>query len=465
MTPFRAVLASLFAVYLVAGIWTTRRTAATGDEPYYFMAADALIRGEGLDLTARWLDLERAPYGPGVAVPLAEFERSTAPSRVRAGHYPLHDLGLPLLIALPFALGGRALVVSLIALAMAGAAGLGARAAEALGASPRLATAAALAVGLSAPALTYSGQAFPDAAAALPLALALCALVGALPRWLLGPAVATLPLLHLRLWPLALALLVASALTQRPTRREAVFAVAPVVAVVVSLSLLDLVIYGAPVPHAGFLLFFLDRPEARLATFTRPPGEGLLGIFGDRAFGLLPAAPILGLIFVGAGCALRSRGTAVLAALAVPYLVAISILDWTGGFSPQARYLAVLVPLFVPLLALALAWRPVLVAAVPLGVWTVGQSLVYVVAPWLRYNSYGLPPLADTAWARFVGVVPSGVFPLFGTDGSTGVLALATAALLLGLLLFGWRFARHERVTHRPEHRTAWTDPPAAAPR
>lgn len=452
MTLGRALFASLFVVYIVAGIWTTRRINATGDEPYYFMAADALLRGEGLDLTARWLDLERSTYGPGVAVPRTEFERSTAPSRARSGSYPLHDLGASLLLTLPFAVGGRPLVVSLIALAMASAVALGARAAVALGVARHLAAAAGVAVGLSAPALTYSGQVFPDAIAPLLLAVGLCALVGALPRGLVGPAVAALPFLHARFWPLTLAVAAYAVATGR-TRREAELVVAPLVAVVLLLSLIDLLVYGVPVPHAGFLLFFLDRPEARLATFTRPTGEGLLGLFADRAFGLLPAAPILALVFVGAGRALRSRGTAFVAVAVVPYLIAISLLDWTGGFSPQARYFAVAGPLFVPLLALAFERRPALLAAVPLGIWTIGQSLVYVVAPWLRYDAYGVPPLADTAWARVVGIVPGRAFPLFGTDGATAWLALAYTAALLALVAIGWRTACHERVIQEHEHR------------
>jgi hypothetical protein len=56
-------------------------------------------------------------------------------------------------------------------------------------------------------------------------------------------------------------------------------------------------------------------------------------------------------------------------------------------------------------------------------------------------------PLADTAWARFVGVVPSGVFPQFGTDGTTAALAVGYAVLLLGLAV-GGRLARHTGVIH-----------------
>jgi hypothetical protein len=330
---------------------------------------------------------------------------------------------------------------------MAGAVALSQRLAIRLGAQPALATTGAVAAGLSAPALTYSGQVFPDAIAPLPCAVALCGAAGAAPRWLFGPAVAALPALHLRFWPLAIALVVAYALLLRPSRREIATALLPLFIVTIALALVDLAIYGVPVPHAGFLLFFLDRPDAHLASFTRPGGEGVLGLFVDRAFGLLPAAPIATLAFLGAGSALRSRKLAVVAAIGAPYVVLASLADWTGGENPQARFLTVLVPLFVLLLSLALADRAVVPAAVALGTWTLGQSLVFVVAPWLRYGSYGVPPLSDVAWARVIGIVPSRVFPLFGTDGATTSLALAYAAGLIALAAAGHAFGRHARVT------------------
>jgi hypothetical protein len=435
----RVVFASLVVIYLVVGVWTTRRANATGDEPYYFMAADALLRGEGLDLTERWRALPMASYETGAEVARSEFERSTAPSRARAGSYPLHDPGTSFIIALPLALGGRALVSAFVALAMAIAIALGALATSAAGATRRTTIAAGLAVGLAAPALTYSGQVFPDALAPLPFGLAVCAVIGALPRWTLGLAIAALPFLHLRFWPLALALLAAYAIAFRPGRREAALVIAPLVAVVLLLSLLGAVVYGLAIPHAGFLLFFADRPDAQLATYTRPTGEGLAGIFVDRAFGLVPAAPLLALLAFGAGAAVRRRSrVGLLTCVPIPYLVLVSFLDWTGGFNPQARYFAVLTPLAVVLLALALEARVAWLAAIPLGIWTLGQSLVYAVAPWLRYDFYGVPPLADKAWDRFLDFTPSAVFPLFGCCGTTTtLLAIGWSALLAVLVAAG----------------------------
>lgn len=450
--PTVVLAASLLAVYLASGVWATRRVTATGDEPYYFLAADALLHGEGLELTGRWRHIAGASYEPGDHLPARDFLRGTSPSLSRPGRYPLHDPGLSLVIAPALAIGGRPLVVALMALASAAAVALGYRAAVAIGAPRAASFAASLALGLSAPALTYSTQVFPDAVAPLPVALALGALLGAAPPWLFGPSVAALPFLHLRYWPLALALVVVFLRLRRPSGRALAVALAPLAAVLVGLSLLDLATYGLPLPHAGFLLFLFDRrADAVLPIYRSPTSAGLLALFVDRAFGLLSAAPIDALLFFGAGMAVRRPPGRALLAAASPYLVLVSLADWTGGFSPQARYLDPLVALLVPLLALALSRPPVAIAAVPLAVWTAGQSLVYAVAPWLRYDVYGLPPLADRAWVRLFGASPSAVFPLFGTGPLAVLLAAAWLAALVALVVAGLRSAGHRAVTEATE--------------
>jgi hypothetical protein len=154
----------------------------------------------------------------------------------------------------------------------------------------------------------------------------------------------------------------------------------------------------------------------------------VLGLFVDRAFGLLPAAPVALLAFVGAGLAARRR--VVVTLLGVPYLLLASAVDWTGGASPQARYLAPLVPLCVVFLALAIAARPWLLAAIALTPLTAVMSAVYVAVPGIRYDSFGVPPFADRTFDKALGGHVSGIFPLLGTDGATGFLLILWATVL-----------------------------------
>ena len=444
----RVVFALLLAVYLVAGWWTTRRLPATGDETEYFLAADALIRGEGLDLDRRFGAIATTSYAPGEPITNTEFLASTAASFAHLGRYPRHDVGLSILIAPLLAVGGRALVVGAIGLVMAGAVAVSVGLAPGLGASPRASAAAGAVVGLAAPALTYSGQVFPDAVAPLAVAAAVASLWGRAPSLVGGLSIAALPFLHLRYWPLALGLLGLMLWRSRRDRRSLIALVAPLIVTVLALSLVDLATYGVALPHAGFILFFSSGDE-QVAAYTRG-AEGLLGLFLDRAFGLLPAAPLLAIAFVGVGAALREPRSRPLLATALAYLVPASLLDWTGGFSPQARYLAPLLPIIVLALALAIDRAPSVLRllAVPLAVWTAGQSLIYVVLPGLRYDVYSLPPYADRAWLRVVGLAPSGIFPLFGADGATAGLLAAWSGALVFLMGFGWLSSpRHKTAT------------------
>lgn len=425
-----ALFLALALLYVVAGLWTTRRVAPTGDEPHYLLAADSLVRGEGFALDARWSGIASSGYDPGDH--LADLPRQSSPSLRAPGRFPLHDLGLSLLLALPFAIGGRALAVACVGVAMAAAVALAHRAAGRL-VGPRPALAGALLGGLSVPALTYSGQLFPDSLMPLAVAAGVAALVGAAPLWAGGLGVAALPFLHLRGWPLAIALLLA--LTRRNTWRDRALLGAPLLAVVIGTSLLDLAVYGVALPHAGFLMFFTARGDTSVATYGTTTPFGLLGLFVDRAFGLLPAAPVALLAFVGAGIALRRR--AVLPAILLPYLLLASAVDWTGGVSPQARYLAPLVPFVVLFLSLALAARPWQLAATALVPFTAVISAVYVGVPGVRYDSFGVPPFADRTLDKALGGHFSGIFPLLGTDDTTGLLLTLWAAVLVLAVLGG----------------------------
>jgi hypothetical protein len=435
-----ALFALLAVLYVAAGIWTTRRVGPTGDEPYYLLAADSLVRGEGFAHDARWSSIASSGYDPGDH--LADLPRQSSPSLRAPGHFPLHDLGLSLLLGLPFAIGGRALAVACVGVAMAAAIAVAHRAAGRL-VGPRAAIGGALLGGLSVPALTYSGQLFPDSVMALAMAAGVAALVGAAPLWAGAIGIASLPLLHLRGWPLAIALLLA--LGWGRAWRVRVMLAAPLLAIVVGSSLVDLAVYGVALPHAGFLLFFSARPDTSVLTYAATTPFGVLGLFVDRAFGLLPAAPVSLLAFVGAGVAIRRR--LALPLLVIPYLLLASGVDWTGGLSPQARYLAPVVPLLVVFLSLGLAARRWRIAVVVLAPLTAAMSAVYVAVPGIRYDSFGVPPFADRTLDRAVGAHLSGIFPLLGTGGATAGLLVLWAVVLVLAVAAGAGLAAVTRVS------------------
>jgi len=152
------------------------------------------------------------------------------------------------------------------------------------------------------------------------------------------------------------------------------------------------------------------------------------------------------LAFVGAGAVLRGGPLRGWLAAAGGYVAFVSLLDWTGGHSPQARYLAPLVPILAVLLAYALGHGAARLAALPLAAWTAAQSFIYVARPGLRYDVFGEAPYADRAWELLVGVRPSAVFPLLGSDGATAALLAAWTGALVALVAAGWMLSRRRHI-------------------
>jgi hypothetical protein len=87
-------------------------------------------------------------------------------------------------------------------------------------------------------------------------------------------------------------------------------------------------------------------------------GRGLVGLAFDQQFGLIANAPVLALLPFGWWR--LSRQNARLATeflvLTVPYLIVVASFGmWWGGWSAPARFLDAIMPMAVPLMALA--WR------------------------------------------------------------------------------------------------------------
>jgi len=148
------------------------------------------------------------------------------------------------------------------------------------------------------------------------------------------------------------------------------FAVAAVAVVLVA-ALSSLLVYGIPLPYAGYFVW-LVAPSAGLppeSTFTFYFWVGLPAMLFDRTFGLAGSAPWIFIAVIGAVPALRAapRALAPAAAAIVTSLLALSIYRyWEGGYAPPNRYFVEVLPLTAPFVAYGLAatrdwWMRVLV--------------------------------------------------------------------------------------------------------
>jgi hypothetical protein len=323
--------------------------------------------------------------------------------------YPKHSPGLPLLLV-PGWLTGQALTPWLSGLTALGSGGwpgtviqmsvVGALLATqvfllAWEVSGRRAIAFAVwaALSFSVPQILMSLLIFPEAIAALALIYAFRHLVvRPLPAqpWrllLVGSALAVLPWLNPRFVLVSggLALLAGVALWQmsrcRAPRTGLVWGscgllLGPLVTSAVGLRWYQLAIHGSSLAVANqYEGFFVPTlVDGQLGADWLALLVATAGLFVDRQYGLLVFAPVYALTAVGLVALWRSpssRWTVVgLGLIAVPYVaLTADFRVWWGGWSPPARYLAVLTPLLAAPLAqslLALAghrWYRVMFAA------------------------------------------------------------------------------------------------------
>jgi hypothetical protein len=390
----------------------------TADEPQYLLSATSLVEDGDLDIAdelaaGRWREYHEAS--------LPEQTKRLDGGRRLSPHDPL----LPVLLAVPVALGGWAGAK----LFMAGVAGVLAVAlvavARRLGVSEGRALLAVGGFALVSPLAVYGTQLYPELVGALVVTGAAAALL-ALPsvRAAVGlvAAVAVLPWLSVKYAPVAAALVAVGVvrLLLLRERRQAVGLVAGVAGAVALCAAGHLVLYGALTPYAvgdhfvGGELSVMGTSPNRLGRSRR-----LLGLLVDRDFGLAAWAPGWLLLLPALGAlahdGLRRRAPEVLT-VAVPLAVGWAVATWVAltmhGFWWSGRQVVVVLPLAV--LAIA-RWGPSdrwLVAGGAAGALTyawvavegLAGRLTWVVDPWrttapaMRALRPLLPDLAHPGW-------------------------------------------------------------------
>jgi len=338
-------LAAAFA-WFAFGVRGTH--SLSGDEPHYL----AITQGLWLYHT---LDQHRVLYQHNF---FAYFPHLMSSHSLHRGPhlYPLHYLGLPLVLLPGFALAGAAgaqVTMALIALLVCWRAlRLCARVAGRTAASISV-----LGMGLAAPFVSNAPTIYPDLLAALLLALGYeAADASALTTrraLALGLLLAAMPWVHAKLLVAVAALALWALYTLwrsretliHPSRKREVRAALALGLPLLSVGGLLLFngwLYGSPTLTAQFSL----RGQALLSG---NPLSGLAGQLFAQGQGMLGTAPFLLLVIPGAVALWRrDRGTALKVGLVtLPYwLVTLTYHDWWGGDCPPLRYLLPLLPLW-----------------------------------------------------------------------------------------------------------------------
>ncbi|HUQ16429.1 MAG TPA: hypothetical protein VM070_01430 [Candidatus Saccharimonadales bacterium] len=424
------------------------------DEPHYLIMMDSLIRDHDLDLGNNYGLDDYIDYYPD---PLPDRHVIiTGPRQL-----PIRDPGLPLIGALPFAIGRRTGVLVVMCLVGAAFAWRGYAFLRFHAFSRHAAIVGAGATALLHPVFTYTTQIYPD----LPVALGVLIVAELLARPVtLGRLAAAsailgaLPWLTVRAWfivigmGLVVAWLALAPLVRGVTRERLALVLAggtPLVALVGAQVLLDLLMFGVPLPNAGY---YLVQGQQTILAFT--PQIGLPGLFLDRTFGLLSRAPLFAVAFFGLlplvrrARILRSPGLVALFLGWLLYLLYIgNIQYWWADGSPSSRYQ--LATIALPMLALAagvdrlrgtigpaLAWTA--------AGWTAVVTLYFALVPSVRYDLAADVAATGTPgdlWVHLSHVLradPGLLFPsLVRAAPSDAVLTGAWVVVLAGLVVLG----------------------------
>ena len=500
---FLALLVAGFAANAIHGIWlslehvTDRRAAlllgavalaaylaivpyhravqpTASDEPHYLIVMQSLADDRDLDLANDYAGDHYLRFYPSTLEDIHGIH-------VGPHIYSIRDLGLPLVGAVPFALGGRTGVLALISLAGAALAVQVYLLLRDLAFAPRLALLATAGTALLHPLLTYTAQVYPEILAALAFVTAARLMrrgSGATARdlALASAALGTLPWLTTRAWPTVIGAGVVLAWFalrnpragsdtaeirqgshDTPARLARVGAAAlPFAALVLALSALNWLQFGLFMPAAGY---FLIRDQQ--AVFGLAPQVGALGLLFDRVFGLVGRAPLYLLAFLGAAKLVRRARDghgAELIPLALgwglSFLYIADIAYWWADGSPQPRYLVATMPFLVAGVAAGIETIASMARARDLAAglaWTAAAwgglvTFAYTVIPTVGYDlavdireSGSSGRLFDYI-GRVVRPDPGVFFPsLVRIDGASVALSVAWLAVAAALVLAGSR--------------------------
>jgi hypothetical protein len=447
-------------IFLVCWTLTTHgKYSASGDEPHYLMVCESLWADGDLDLRNNYRNDDGRRFGA------AGLEMGLHAQENRFGQlFPVHDLGVPVLL-MPIYVAARAIsnvssesilsrfrmtrglfAYSLVSLSIIGLVTLAGvltwKALIGQGTLAAMASAIVIVMWLSPPVLSNSFLIFPEAFALFVTALAVrfaYTKPGTVSEAMfLAGSLGWLPWFHRKYVIYAAALAVAVLWHRRQqaatlAARNRVLLAAWFVTPQLFLAVWTWIFWG----NLGGPLT-LGGPPFSWDAFK----AGIFGLLIDRENGLLVWAPVY--LLLPAAWALAGRRYVVwLLPVCALYLLSAAHLQWWGGFSPAARFLSPLMPIFACVLAAALKRRRFAYACLFLLVpqifisadgWQHTRSL------WPQGNGHNqvLTNLLNLIDVR-EGWVPSLRTTAVARDAVFGVVGLA----LLNLL--GWTWLRNSK--------------------
>jgi hypothetical protein len=391
------------------------RTPIDGDEPYYLLMTESLVRDHDLDLTNQYRDIARSDAGRPDLLP--------QPGDPRGPHgeqYSRHEPFLPILLTPGYALAGLPGALAVIALFGALLARSTIRFLEDEGISDTTTRVLFPLIAFGPPIIFYATRIWPE----VPAAFCFIEAVRGIrqrrpPRWI--AAIFALLLLKIRFGLLAVVLLI------RVLRTKRQLAIAAAV-VAVPLAIAWLISGNAMNTHSirellpsGAIFYWL----------------GLFGLILDGAAGILFQAPLYALAILAIprwrsmpdGFRLGMSASL----LYVLYLIPRS--EWHGGWSPPLRYIVVLMPVLA--LGAAVMWERLGAGTrAVIALWTLMLVIHGAAFPWrlfhLATGENFIGESLSTIWrSDFSRLMPSFIRPNIAAIVGSVLLAIAMAITVI----------------------------------
>lgn len=438
---FDSCLVIYLALYLFVPAGRGLRTKTIGDEPHYLVMTESILRDGDLALSDDYASMgyrERGYYSGAVLEPAVTPGRN---GRV----VPWHQ-ALPSLVILPgyAAAGFRGAGVTMVLLMSLAALFTCLVLAKFI--SRRLAAIVTLFFFLTYPLLLYSHLMYPEVFAIFLVALGTWAALelrdGRGPGFLLlaGLSAALLPHFHSKFLVLAAALALLAVLCAGKRGWQLLYFFVPLGVSLAVLALWTWYLYGPNIIHG------LSVTSGPGGFFGGDSPWGIFGLYFDRAWGLLPFAPLYLALFAGMPLPRNRRAAAkwwvfVPSTIIVYTVVAGGFREWHGGAAPVPRYLVPLIPLFALCAGLVVAGVRRRYAWAALGALAGAQLVLTVYARVFPAATLGLPRERNELYhymfgSNFASSALDRLFPLFHPVTVRSLAVMLCWGLLVAVVVY-----------------------------
>src|SRR6266566_5595807 len=344
-------------LYFATSFWYVQSSSPpSGDEPHYLVISQTLLKYHSLDVMLDYTNGDYHVFYPYTIDPHLSYG-------AHGQLMPLHSIGAPILWLLPFYVLGRLGAVFFISLLSILIIVNIYKLLITMNIGATYAFVVSMAYAIASPVYLYSHLTFIEPVGAL-ICIYVLRKILQKERTLTEVIVSSLllsilPWVHIRFAYFELVLFFALLFRIYEQNQLKHFKYYACLLLPVTISFLAYEIYtysfwGTLNPGA----IEMNDIHHNSSPFAAAPFYAMLGIFLDQQYGFLINFPIFILLFPGIFLAIKNHCTRynlLMLILTVPYILLFaSINNWTGGWSPPARLIFVLLPLYSFYLAYAL---------------------------------------------------------------------------------------------------------------